>query len=472
MGAFGNGIRNAMFEKLSDNLTNIFSRLSGRGRLSEGHIREALAEIRTILLEADVALPVVKEMLASIGERAKGEEVLRSVKPSEMVVKIVHDALIEVLGEAAPLSLNHAPPVPILLVGLQGAGKTTTTAKLARKLAGEKKKCLLVSLDIYRPAAREQLQILAEEIGVDSLAIVEAEKPAAIAKRALSEAKAGGFDIVLFDSAGRSHIDAEMMAELVEMERIIKPHETLLIADGLTGQDAVRLAKSFHETLTLTGIILTRMDGDGRGGAALSMRHVTGLAIKYMGVGEKTDALEGFDPKRIAGRILGQGDIVSLVEKASETMEEEKAEKIAAKMKKGQFDLDDLREQLLQMGRMGGIGAVLSMMPGIGKLKKQIEGKMDDKLVARQIAIIGSMTPMERTQPKLLNAKRKMRVANGSGTSVQEVNKILKMHGAMAMMMKKMKKGGMGGLSALMDGAPNGEMPNLNPNQIPPFMRK
>ena len=450
-----------MFETLADRLSGILDKLTRRGALTETDVGEAMREVRRALLEADVALDVVRDFTAKVGEQAIGQAVARSITPGQMVIKIVHDELVRMLGsDSAPIDLNAAPPIVMMLVGLQGSGKTTTTAKIAKRLeARDKQKVLMASLDTRRPAAQEQLRVLGEQTGVATLPIVGGEEPVTITKRALDAAKRGGYDVLLLDTAGRTHIDEELMAETAEIEKIAKPHETLLVADALTGQDAVNLAKSFDARVSLTGIVLTRVDGDGRGGAALSMRAVTGKPIKLIGVGEKLDALEDFHPERIAGRILGMGDVVGLVEKAIETIEVDKAEAIAKKMRKGVFDLEDLAEQLKQMQKLGGMGSVLGMLPGIGKVKKQIDAaNLDETILKRQQAMIGSMTRAERKNPKLLDAKRKKRIAAGSGTSVQDINKLVKMHRQMADMMKAMgKKRGL--LGQLFGGAPPPEMP-------------
>ncbi|MDX2265253.1 MAG: signal recognition particle protein [Hyphomicrobiales bacterium] len=457
-----------MFESLSDRLSGIFDKLTGRGALSEADVTAAMREVRRALLEADVALDVVKSFTDRVREKAIGAQVLRSVTPGQMVVKIVHDELVATLGrEADPIDLNAVPPVAIMMVGLQGSGKTTTTAKIAKRLTErEKKRVLMASLDVRRPAAQEQLRVLGEQIQVETLPIVKGQTPPQIAKRAMEAARFGGYDVVMLDTAGRLHIDEALMAETEEIRDIARPHETLLVADSLTGQDAVNVAKTFNERIGVTGIVLTRVDGDGRGGAALSMRAVTGKPIKLLGVGEKLDGLEDFHPERVAGRILGMGDIVSLVEKAAETLDQAKAEKIAAKMKKGEFDLDDLGEQLKQMQKLGGMGGVLGMIPGIGKMRKQLEGaNLDDKVLKRQSAIISSMTKLERRNPKVLAASRKRRIAAGSGTSVQDVNKLLKMHRQMADMMKDMAKG-KGGLAKMM--GMGGGMPGMGAGGLPP----
>ena len=445
-----------MFDALTDRLGGVFDGLLGRGALNEKDVTAALREIRVALLEADVALPVVKDFIASIKDKAVGEDVIRSVKPGQQVVKIVHDGLVELLGgDEAETGLRvDNPPAVVMMAGLQGSGKTTTTGKLAKRLAErDKKKVLLASLDTRRPAAMEQLAILADQCGdnVTSLPIIDGQAPAEIARRALQAAKLGGHDVVFLDTAGRTSIDEQMMAEASEIAKIAQPNETLLVADSLTGQDAVETASRFHERLPLTGLILTRMDGDGRGGAALSMRAVTGLPIKFLGTGEKLDGLDAFDAKRLAGRILGQGDIVSLVEKAGDQMDAEKAEKMAKKMAKGQFDLDDLAQQLQQMQKMGGLGGIMGLLPGAKKAKQALDASgMDDKVIARQAAIISSMTKKERAKPALLNASRRKRIAAGAGVTVQDVNRVLKMHKQMAGMMKKMSKGGMKGMMNMM----------------------
>ncbi|MEM1105707.1 MAG: signal recognition particle protein [Pseudomonadota bacterium] len=448
-----------MFDALSDRLGGIFDGLTGRGALSDKDVNAALREIRVALLEADVALPVVKDFIGAVRERAVGEEVIRSVKPGQQVVKIVHDGLVDLLGgEAASADLKiDSPPAVIMMAGLQGSGKTTTTGKLALRLASKaRKKVLLASLDVRRPAAMEQLAILADQAGegVTALPIVAGQLPADIARRALQAAKLGGHDVLILDTAGRTTLDEQMMNEADEIASLASPQETLLVADSLTGQDAVETAQRFHERLPLTGLVLTRMDGDGRGGAALSMRAVTGLPIKFLGVSEKLDGLEAFDAKRLAGRILGQGDIVSLVEKAAETFDQEKAERMAKKMRKGEFDLEDLADQLRQMQKMGGLGGIMGMLPGAKKAKQAMDAaNLDDNVLARQEAIISSMTRQERRKPALLNASRRKRIAAGAGVTVQDVNRLMKMHKQMGGMMKKMRKGGMKGLMGAMGGA-------------------
>lgn len=464
-----------MFEALGDRLGGVFDSLTGRGALSEKDVSAAMREIRVALLEADVALPVVKDFIAKIKDEAVGEKVIRAVKPGQQVVKIVHDGLVDMLGgtlgeddeaklEAKSSALNLAgrPPVAILMAGLQGSGKTTTTGKLAKFLQDKlKKKVLVASLDTRRPAAMEQLGILAKQVGAGFLPIVAGQSAVEIAARAMKEGKLGGYDVVFLDTAGRTTVDDVLMAEVAEIAKIADPIETLLVADSLTGQDAVETAQRFHAQLPLTGLVLTRIDGDGRGGAALSMRAVTGLPIKFLGTGEKMDGLEAFDAERLAGRILGQGDIVSLVEKASEVIDAKEAEKLAKKMEKGNFDLDDLARQLGQMQKMGGLGGLMKMMPGMGKMRKQLDdmGGVDNKVLQQQQAIVYSMTPAERKNPKILKASRKKRIAAGCGMSVQDVNRLLKMHRQMSDMMKKMSKGGMAGLMSQMGGMPG--MPKM-----------
>ncbi|TNE28208.1 MAG: signal recognition particle protein [Alphaproteobacteria bacterium] len=442
-----------MFGSLTERLGSAFEGLFGKGVLTEEAVGQALREVRIALLEADVALPVAKDFIDHVRAEAVGEKVLKSVKPGEQVVKIVHDALVEMLGAAnESLDIAHTPPVPVLMVGLQGSGKTTTTAKLAKFLTEkEKKKVLMASLDTQRPAAQEQLEILGQQIGVDTLEIIKGQKPVEITDRALKEAKLGGYDVVILDTAGRLSIDEELMTEVAAVRDLAKPRETLLVADALTGQDAVNTAKNFHERLGLSGIVLTRIDGDSRGGAALSMKAVTGCPIKFIGTGEKTDALQPFHPERIADRILDMGDVVSLVEKAAETIEKEEAEKMAKKFQEGKFDLDDFSSQLKQMRKMGGFSGIMSLMPGMGKLKSAIEdANLDNTVIKQQEAILSSMTKKERGDPRILNASRRRRIADGSGTSVQDVNRLLKQFQQMQTMMKKMRKmGGKGLLKSL-----------------------
>ncbi|HEY0300681.1 MAG TPA: signal recognition particle protein [Rhizomicrobium sp.] len=456
-----------MFDSLTSRLGGVFDKLRGRGALTEADVDAALAEVRTALIEADVALSVVKEFIDKVRPRAIGGDVIRSVTPGQQVVKIVHDVLVETLGnENASLALG-SPPAPILMVGLQGSGKTTTSAKIGLMLqTREKKRVLMASLDVSRPAAMEQLKILGEQAGVATLPILAGQTPLDIAKRAMASARVGGYDVLILDTAGRQHVDEQLMLEVAAIKAQVNPHETLLVADSLTGQDAVNIAKAFNERVPLTGIILSRADGDARGGAALSMRSVTGAPIKFLATGEKLDALEPFHPERVAGRILDMGDVVSLVEKAAEHIDQEKAEKLARKMKKGEFDMDDLAEQLRQMKKMGGMQGVLSMLPGVAKVKGQLDAAgMDDKLLTRQEAIILSMTREERSKPDVINGSRRKRIARGSGVDVSEVNKLLKMHRQMSDVMKKMGKGGraMQGLSALFGGG--GMPPGMPPRR-------
>ncbi len=452
-----------LFSTLSDRLSSVLDKLTGRGALSEADVADAMREVRRALLEADVALDVVRDFVDKVKAKAVGIEVIKSVKPGQMVVKIVNDELVAMLGDTAdPISLAAQPPVPILMVGLQGSGKTTTTAKIGYRLTNrDKKKVLMASLDTRRPAAMEQLRVLGEQTGVAVLPIVQGEVAVDIARRAMDAGRLGGYDVVILDTAGRTTVDDELMAEAAAVKLATNPHEVLLVVDALTGQDAVNTAKAFQSTVGITGTVLTRVDGDGRGGAALSMRAVTGKPIKLIGVGEKWDALEDFDPKRIAGRILGMGDIVALVERAAQTIDMEKAQAIAMKMRKGQFDLDDMAEQLKQVERMGGMGGMMSLMPGVGKMKKQIDaaGGIDEKIIKRQRAIISSMTAKERRNPKVLDGKRKKRVAAGSGTKPEDVNKLLKMHRDMADMMKMMAKNP--GMMAKMAGMMGMKVPGM-----------
>ena len=444
-----------MFDTLSDRLGSVFDRLRGRGALTEADVRSAMREVRVALLEADVALPVARDFVDKVTEQAVGQEVLRSVTPGQMVVKYVHDALVETLGsETAELDLNVAPPAVIMMVGLQGSGKTTTTAKLAKRLTErERKRVLMASLDVARPAAQEQLAVLGRQTSVDTLPVIPGQPPVEIAARAIQSAKLQGYDVVLLDTAGRLHVDDALMGEMKAVAQASKPAETLLVVDSLTGQDAVNVAKGFAAEVDLTGVVLTRMDGDARGGAALSMRAVTGKPIKFAGVGEALDKLEAFHPERVAGRILGMGDVVSLVERAAETIQVEDAEKLAAKMAKGKFDLDDLWSQLKQMQRMGGLGALAGMMPGLKGMKGAMDQAQDSKALIHMEAMLSSMTAKERTKPEVINAKRKIRIAKGSGTTVQEINKLLKMHQEMATVMKRLKKmGGLGKLAAMFGG--------------------
>ncbi len=462
-----------MFETLKGKLQTVFDGLAKRGALSEADVDAALREVRLALLDADVALPVVKSFIEKLHNEAVGVASLRAVRPDQQVIKIVHDALIEMLGgDAAPLNIATNPPSVILMAGLQGSGKTTTAGKLALRLKSrERKKVMVASLDMTRPAAREQLRLLGEQAEVGILPEADAETPAQIAKRALQVAKLQAYDVLILDTAGRLSIDEALMAELREIKKITNPHEVLLVADAMTGQDAVNTAEAFHQAIGVTGIALTRLDGDARGGAALSMRHVTGCPIKLAGVGEKQDALEEFDPARLAGRILDMGDVVALVEKASEAIEAEEAERMARRMAKGQFDMNDFLMQIRQLQKMGGLGGLMGMLPGIGKMQKQIAAAgIDDSMIKRQEAIILSMTKKERVSVGVLNASRRKRIAAGSGTSVQDVNKLVKQYQDMARMMKKLggktgaaaMKAMMGGMGGGMGGAPGAGMPDLN----------
>jgi len=433
-----------MFDSLTKRLGGVFDRLRKRGALGEADVAEAMREIRIALLEADVALPVVKSFVAKVKERAVGQEVIKSVTPGQMVVKIVHDQLVELLGGSSAALELGGPPGIVLMVGLQGSGKTTTSGKLALRLKDkEKKRVLLASLDVQRPAAQHQLEVLAGQAGVASVAIVPGESPLAITRRALEQARREGYDTLILDTAGRLHIDDTLMDELAQVRDLARPHETLLVADSLTGQDAVNVARHFAERIGITGIVLTRLDGDARGGAALSMREITGKPIKFVGTSEKLAGLDAFHPERMASRILEMGDVVSLVEKASELVDKDEAEKLARKMTKGRFDLNDLQSQLKQVGKMGGMGGILGMLPGVGKIKKQLaEANIDEKIILRQSAIIDSMTRLERRSPEIIAASRKRRIAAGAGASVQEVNRLLKQHRQMHDMMKRMKKAG------------------------------
>ena len=455
-----------MFDSLSDRLGGVFDRLRGRGALTEADVRSAMREVRVALLEADVALPVARDFVDKVTEQAVGQNVLRSVTPGQQVVKIVNDALTEMLGaEESELAIGVTPPAVIMMVGLQGSGKTTTTAKIARRLTKrDGKRVLMASLDVNRPAAQEQLATLGTQAEVPTLPIVAGQRPVEIARRAVQAAKLQGYDVLMLDTAGRLHVDQALMDEMKAIADIAVPQEILLVVDSLTGQDAVNVAQNFSTQVPLTGVVLTRMDGDARGGAALSMRAVTGKPIKFAGTGEKIDAIEAFHPGRVAGRILGMGDVVSLVEKAAEAIQVEDAERMAAKMAKGQFDMDDLRAQLAQMRRMGGLGALAGMIPGMKKAQAAMAaGAVDERLLLRMDAMITSMTQKERSKPEILSAKRKIRIAKGSGTTVQDVNKLLKMHQEMSTAMKKIKKmGGMKGMMAMLGkGGAGGGMSGL-----------
>ena len=458
-----------MFESLTDKLSGVFARITSRGVLNDKDIDEAMREIRVALLEADVALPVVKDFVARVKEEARGEKLVRSIQPGQLVVKIVHDELVKLLGaEDGDLNLNVVPPAVILMAGLQGSGKTTSSAKLA-KMLGKNRKVLLASLDVYRPAAQEQLEQLARQIGGHSLPIVNGEKPLAITGRALDVAKKGGFDVLILDSAGRLHIDDALMEELQAVKKLASPAETLLVADAMMGQDACNVAREFNEKLGVTGIVLTRIDGSSRAGAALSMRMIAGVPVKYLGTGEKTDEMEEFHADRIAGRILGQGDVVSLVERAIEKVDREEADKMAARMMKGKFDLEDLLSQLRQIQKLGSLGGIMGMIPGLSKFKNQIaDAGIGDALIKKQEAIILSMTKAERKNPDIIKASRKKRIAAGSGVEVHDVNKLLKQYEQMASMMKKMGRGGgFGGLASMMKNVPFGKFPGGTSNKFP-----
>ena len=458
-----------MFESLTDKLSGVFARITSRGVLNDKDIDEAMREIRVALLEADVALPVVKDFVARVKEEARGEKLVRSIQPGQLVVKIVHDELVKLLGaEDGGLNLNVVPPAVILMAGLQGAGKTTSSAKLA-KMLGKNRKVLLASLDVYRPAAQEQLEQLARQSGGHSLPIVNGEKPLAITGRALDVAKKGGFDVLILDSAGRLHIDDALMEELQAVKKLASPAETLLVADAMMGQDACNVAREFNEKLGVTGIVLTRIDGSSRAGAALSMRMIAGVPVKYLGTGEKTDEMEEFHADRIAGRILGQGDVVSLVERAIEKVDREEADKMAARMMKGKFDLEDLLSQLRQIQKLGSLGGIMGMIPGLSKFKNQIaDAGIGDALIKKQEAIILSMTKAERKNPDIIKASRKKRIAAGSGVEVHDVNKLLKQYEQMASMMKKMGRGGgFGGLASMMKNVPFGKFPGGTGNKFP-----
>lgn len=470
-----------MFTGLSDRLGDIFDRLRKRGTLKESDVDEALREIRVALLEADVALPVVKDFIEGAKNRAVGEEIVRSVTPGQMVVSVVHDQLVEMLNggpldeaSALPskdsgLNLSGIPPVAVLMAGLQGSGKTTTTAKIALRLTKrEKKKVLMASLDVYRPAAQQQLIVLGQQTDVRVLNPIMGEKPVAIARRAMQTGKLEGFDVVLLDTAGRLHVDMELMNEIAAVRDVAQPTETLLVADAMTGQDAVNVAREFNNRVGVTGIVLTRVDGDARGGAALSMRAMAGCPVKLMGTGEQIDALDDFDPARIAGSILGMGDVVGLVEKTREAVDDAEAERVARRLMKGQFSMDDLESQLTQLRNIGDVGGLMGMLPGTAKARKQMaDANIDDTIISHQEAIIRSMTRKEKHNPKLINGSRRRRIAAGSGTSVQEVNRLLKQFRQMSTMMKKMGKGGMKGLmNGLMGGgAPGGPPSGMMPKR-------
>jgi len=438
-----------MFDNLTQRLTQTMQKLRGKGRLTEDSIRETLREVRIALLEADVALPVVQSFIAQVRERALGQEVISSLQPGQALVKIVHDELVRVMGEEnEALDLKASPPVVVLLAGLQGSGKTTTTAKLAKHLSEQlKKKVMVVSCDVYRPAAIDQLRTLAEQVGVLFHPSSVTDNPVAIARQAVDAARKQFVDVLLVDTAGRLHIDADMMEEIRQLHTAVNPHETLFVVDSMTGQDAANTARAFNDALPLTGVILTKTDGDARGGAALSVRQITGKPIKFVGTGEKTEALQPFYPERIASRILGMGDVLSLVEDVQRHVDQEKAEKLAKKIKKGKgFDLEDFRSQLEQMQSMGGLGSLVEKMPGMSELPDQVKNRVNDRQTVSMIAIINSMTPQERSFPDVIRGSRKKRIAAGSGTQIQDVNRMLKQFSQMQRMMKKFGKGGMKGM--------------------------
>ena len=439
-----------MFESLTNKFEEIFSSLKKAPSLDEKQVDEGLRSVRLALLEADVSLDVAKQFIENVKPKALGEEIVRSTSPGQMVVKIVYDELVNLLGsKSEKINLNAVPPVSMMLVGLQGSGKTTSTAKIAKYIErANKKKIMMVSLDVYRPAAQEQLKLLGEQNNILTLPIVEGQQPLDICRRALSAANLNGAEVIIFDTAGRTQIDLQMMSEIKQIEQTINPSETLLVADSLTGQVAANVAKEFKSTVNLTGIVLTRSDGDGRGGAALSMKYVSQVPIKFLGVGEKIDNLEEFYPDRIANRILGMGDIVSLVEKATQDLDEENLKKTEEKLKKGQFSLDDYLSQLRQMKKMGGIEGIMSFLPGVSKIKSQMDqAGVDEKIVSKNEAVILSMTKKERTNPKIIDGSRKKRIANGSGTDIAAINKLLKQFKMMSEMMKKMSKGNLKGMS-------------------------
>ena len=439
-----------MFENLTNKFDEVFSSLKKAPSLDENQVDEGLKGIRLALLEADVSLEVVKDFIKKVKPKAIGQEIIRSTSPGDMVVKVVYDELVNLLGtKNTEINLNSVPPVPIMMVGLQGSGKTTTTAKIAKYIEkNNKKKVMMVSLDVYRPAAQEQLKLLGDQNNIITLPIIEGQLPADICRRALSAASLNGSEVLLFDTAGRTQIDLQMMSEIKEIENIIKPNEVMLVADSLTGQVAANVAKEFKNTVDVSGIVLTRSDGDGRGGAALSMKHVANVPVKFLGVGEKIDNLEVFHPDRVANRILGKGDIVSLVEKAAEDLDEEKLKKAEEKLKKGQFSLDDYLSQLRQMKKMGGIEGVMSFLPGVSKIKSQMDqAGVDEKIITQNEAVILSMTKTERENPKIIDGSRKKRIANGSGTDIATINKLLKQFKMMSEMMKKMSKGNMKGMA-------------------------
>jgi signal recognition particle subunit SRP54 len=455
-----------MFENLTERLSRTVQQLRGKGRLTEDGISETLREVRIALLEADVALPVVQAFIGAVREKALGQEVMQSLTPGQAMVKLVHDELVQIMGvQNEALDLKAQPPVTVLMAGLQGSGKTTTSAKLARLLIEEqKKRVMMVSCDVYRPAAIEQLKTLADQVGAIFQPSTVDQKPAEIARQAVAEARRQMCDVLLVDTAGRLHVDDAMMAEIREVHAAINPHETLFVVDAMTGQDAANTAAAFNDALPLTGIVLTKTDGDARGGAALSVRHITGKPIKFLGAGEKTDALQPFHPDRVASRILGMGDVLSLVEEVHRKVDQKQAEKLVSKMRKGRgFDLEDFKSQLEQMQNMGGLGGLVDKLPGMGNLPEQVKSQVDDRQTRQMIAIINSMTPHERRFPDVIRGSRKKRIALGSGTQIQTVNRLLKQHGQMQKMMKKMGKGGMARMMRKM-GKLQGQLP---PGKVP-----
>jgi signal recognition particle subunit SRP54 len=461
-----------MFENLTERLSRTVQQLRGKGRLTEDGIAATLREVRIALLEADVALPVVQAFIGAVREKALGQEILRSLTPGQAMVKLVHDELVQIMGvQNEALDLRAQPPVAVLMAGLQGSGKTTTTAKLARLLIEqEKKRVMVVSCDVYRPAAIEQLKTLAAQVGAVFQPSSVEQKPADIARQAVAEARRQMCDVLLVDTAGRLHVDEAMMAEIREIHAAISPHETLFVVDAMTGQDAANTAAAFNDALALTGIVLTKTDGDARGGAALSVRHITGKPIKFLGAGEKIDALQPFHPDRVASRILGMGDVLSLVEEVHRKVDQQQAEKLVNKMRKGRgFDLEDFRSQLEQMQNMGGLGGLVDKLPGMGNLPEQVKSQVDDRQTRQMIAIINAMTPHERRYPDVIRGSRKKRIALGSGTQIQAVNRLLKQHGQMQKMMKKMGKGGMARMMRKV-GKLQGQLPpGKFPGGKPPF---
>jgi signal recognition particle subunit SRP54 len=476
-------LRASMFDNLTDRLSGSLRKISGQAKLTENNISETLREVRMALLEADVALPVVKDFVENVRQKAMGQEVMRSLTPGQAFIKLVQSELEAVMGAAEPLKLDGKPPAVIMMAGLQGAGKTTSVAKLARYLKErEKKSVLVVSADVYRPAAINQLETLAGEVDATFYPSSTDQDPVTIANNAVDEARRRFIDVVIVDTAGRLHVDNDMMDEIGRLNKAVQPNETLFVVDAMSGQDAANTAKAFSEALPLSGVILTKADGDARGGAALSVRHITGRPIKFMGVGEKNDALEVFHPDRIASRILGMGDVLSLIEDAEQKVDQKKAQKLTKKIKKGKkFDLEDFRDQLQQMKSMGGMGAMLEKLPGMGQYQEMAEKQVNDKSIGRMEAIISSMTPHERRYPDVISSSRKRRIASGSGVQMQEINRLLKQHKQMQKMMKKMgKKGGMEnmmrGMQGMMGqggpGGPGGGPGGMGGGGMPPMGRR